>query len=256
MDEKKLVDLITQEVLKAIGNKGATQPSTSPAPGGIDTELAGMIDHTLLKPEAMADEVERLCKEARQYGFFSVCVTSSWVSRCRDLLRGSRVKVCCVVGFPLGAMDFRSKAYETREAIANGADEIDMVINIGALKSGDLALVEKDVRAVVQAARDKVTKVILETGLLTDEEKVTACQICKKAGATFVKTSTGFVKSSIATEADIALMRKTVGPRMGVKASGGVRSAADAKKMIAAGATRIGTSSGIAIVTGGEGKGY
>ncbi|MBL0311155.1 MAG: deoxyribose-phosphate aldolase [Holophagaceae bacterium] len=222
----------------------------------MDTELAGMIDHTLLKPEAMADEVERLCKEARQYGFFSVCVTSSWVSRCRDLLRGSRVKVCCVVGFPLGAMDFRSKAYETREAIANGADEIDMVINIGALKSGDLLLVEKDVRAVVQAARDKVTKVILETGLLTDEEKVTACQICKKAGATFVKTSTGFVKSSIATEADIALMRKTVGPRMGVKASGGVRSMADAKKMIAAGATRIGTSSGIAIVTGGEGKGY
>ncbi len=259
MDEKKLVDLITQEVLKAIGNKGTGQSSaaaTGLAPGGIDSELASIIDHTLLKPEAMADEVERLCKEARQYGFFSVCVTSSWVSRCRDLLRGSRVKVCCVVGFPLGAMDFRSKAYETREAIANGADEIDMVINIGALKSGDLPLVEKDVRAVVQAARDKVTKVILETGLLTDEEKVTACQICKKAGATFVKTSTGFVKSSIATEADIALMRKTVGPRMGVKASGGVRSMADAKKMIAAGATRIGTSSGIAIVTGGEGKGY
>ena len=256
MDEKKLVDLITQEVLKAIGSKGAAQPSAMPASGGIDTELAAIIDHTLLKPEATADEVERLCKEARQYGFFSVCVTSSWVSRCRDLLRGSRVKVCCVVGFPLGAMDYRSKAYETREAIANGADEIDMVINIGALKSGDLDLVEKDVRAVVQAARNKVIKVILETGLLTDEEKVTACQICKKSGATFVKTSTGFVKSSIATEADIALMRKTVGPRMGVKASGGVRSMADAKKMIAAGATRIGTSSGIAIVTGGEGKGY
>ncbi len=131
-----------------------------------------------------------------------------------------------------------------------------MVINIGALKSGDLALVEKDIRAVVQAARNKVTKVILETGLLTDEEKVTACQICKKAGATFVKTSTGFAKGSAATEADILLMRKTVGPRMGVKASGGVRSVADAKKMIAAGATRIGTSSGVAIVTGGEGKGY
>ncbi len=256
MDEKKLVDLITQEVLKAIGNKDAAQPSTGLASGGIDKELAAIIDHTLLKPEATADEVERLCKEARQYGFFSVCVTSSWVSRCRDLLRGSRVKVCCVVGFPLGAMDFRTKAYETREAIANGADEIDMVINIGALKSGDLALVEKDIRSVVQAARNKVIKVILETGLLTDEEKVTACQICKKAGATFVKTSTGFVKSSIATEADIALMRKTVGPRMGVKASGGVRSLADAKKMIAAGATRIGTSSGVAIVTGGEGKGY
>ncbi len=256
MDEKKLVELITQEVLKAIGDKGATQPSTGLALGGINTELASVIDHTLLKPEATADEVERLCREARQYGFFSVCVTSSWVSRCRDLLRGSRVKVCCVVGFPLGAMDFRSKAYETREAIANGADEIDMVINIGGLKSGDLDLVEKDIRAVVQAARNKVTKVILETGLLTDAEKVTACQLCKKAGATFVKTSTGFVKSSIATEADIALMRKTVGPRMGVKASGGVRSVADAMKMIAAGATRIGTSSGVAIVTGGEGKGY
>ena len=256
MDEKKLVDLITQEVLKAIGSKGAPQPLEKLTSGGIDTELAAMIDHTLLKPEATADEVERLCKEARQYGFFSVCVTSSWVSRCRDLLRGSRVKVCCVVGFPLGAMDFRSKAYETREAIGNGADEIDMVINIGALKSGDLDLVEKDIRAVVQAGRNKVTKVILETGLLTDDEKVTACQLCKKAGATFVKTSTGFSKGSIATEADIALMRKTVGPRMGVKASGGVRSLADAKKMIAAGATRIGTSSGVAIVTGGEGKGY
>ena len=256
MDEKKLVELITQEVLKAIGDKGAQQPSDGLASGGINTELAAIIDHTLLKPEATAAEVEVLCKEARQYGFFSVCVTSSWVSRCRDLLRGSKVKVCCVVGFPLGAMDFRSKAYETREAIANGADEIDMVINIGALKSGDLDLVEKDIRSVVQAARGKVTKVILETGLLTDEEKVTACQLCKKVGATFVKTSTGFAKGSIATEADIALMRKTVGPRMGVKASGGVRSVVDAKKMIAAGATRIGTSSGVAIVTGGEGKGY
>ena len=256
MDEKKLVDLITQEVLKALGDKGEAKPAGVTVPGRIDAELAAMIDHTLLKPEATATEVEVLCKEARQYGFFSVCVNTSRVSLCRDLLRGSRVKVCCVVGFPLGAIDYRSKAYETREAIANGADEIDMVINIGALKSGDLALVEKDIRAVVQAARTKVTKVILETGLLTDEEKVTACQLCKKAGATFVKTSTGFSKGSIATEADILLMRKTVGPRMGVKASGGVRCIADAKKMIAAGATRIGTSSGVAIVTGGEGKGY
>ena len=256
MDEKKLVDLITQEVLKAIGENAQAQPSTGSASGGFDTELAAMIDHTLLKPDATAAEVDVLCKEARQYGFCSVCVNTSWVSRCRDLLRGSRVKVCCVVGFPLGAMDSRTKAYETREAIGNGADEIDMVINIGALKSGDLVLVEKDIRAVVQAARSKVTKVILETGLLTDDEKVKACQLCKKAGATFVKTSTGFVKGSIATEADIALMRKTVGPRMGVKASGGVRSVADARKMIAAGATRIGASSGVAIVTGGEGKGY
>ncbi len=256
MDEKKLVDLITQEVLKALQDKSTAQSATGSAPGGINTDLAGMIDHTLLKPEATANDVEKLCKEARQYGFYSVCINTTWVSRCRDLLRGSKVKVCCVVGFPLGAIDSRTKAYETREAIANGAEEIDMVLNIGALKSGDLALVEKDIRAVIQAARTKVTKVILETGLLTDEEKVTACQLAKKAGATFVKTSTGFVKGSAATEADIALMRKTVGPRMGVKASGGVRSAVDAKKMIAAGATRIGTSSGIAIVTGGEGKGY
>jgi deoxyribose-phosphate aldolase len=256
MDEKKLVELITQEVVKALGNTAAAQASSMPATGAINRELAAMIDHTLLKPEATAAEVEKLCKEAREYGFCSVCVNTSWVSRCRDLLRGSPVKVCCVVGFPLGAMDSRTKAYETREAIANGADEIDMVINIGALKSRDLDLVEKDIRAVVQAARNKVTKVILETGLLTDEEKIIACQLSKKANATFVKTSTGFVKGSIATEADIALMRKTVGPRMGVKASGGVRSLADAQKMIAAGATRIGASSGVAIVTGGEGKGY
>jgi len=255
MDESKLVELITQEVLKALGDKGAV-PGSARVTGAINRELAGMIDHTLLKPEATALEIEQLCKEARQYGFCSVCVNTSWVSRCRDLLRGSQVKVCCVVGFPLGAMDSRSKAYETREAIANGADEIDMVINVGALKSGDLVLVEKDIRAVVQAARNKTTKVILETGLLTDEEKVVACQICKKANATFVKTSTGFVKGSAATEDDVALMRKTVGPRMGVKASGGVRSLADAQKMIAAGATRIGASSGVAIVTGGEGKGY
>ena len=256
MDEKKLVDLITQEVLKALGEKSGASPATAGTPAGIDTALAAMIDHTLLKPEATASEIDVLCKEARDYGFCSVCVNTSWVARCRDLLRGSQVKVCCVVGFPLGAMDSRSKAYETREAIANGADEIDMVINVGALKSGDWALVEKDIRGVVQAARNKVSKVILETGLLTDEEKVRACNICKNAGATFVKTSTGFVKGSIATEADIALMRRTVGPRMGVKASGGVRSLADARKMIAAGATRIGASSGVAIVTGGEGKGY
>jgi deoxyribose-phosphate aldolase len=256
MDDKKLVELVTQEVLKALGNKGkAPEPAKAP-PKDLDWALAGLIDHTLLKPEATEAEVEKLCREARDYRFCSVCVNTSWVSRCRDLLRGSGVKVCCVVGFPLGAMDSRTKAYETREAIGNGADEIDMVLNIGALKSGDLATVEKDIRAVVQAARGKVTKVILETGLLDDGEKVTACQLSKKAGATFVKTSTGFAKGSVATEADIALMRRTVGPRMGVKASGGVRTLADAQKMIAAGATRIGASSGVAILTGGEGKGY
>lgn len=256
MDEKKLVDLITQEVLNALGGKGAGKPCATPSPTGYDRDLAAMIDHTLLKPDATAAEIEKLCQEARQYHFCSVCVNTTWVERCRDLLRGSGVKVCCVVGFPLGAMESRSKAFETREAIANGADEIDMVINIGALKSRDYARVEKDIRAVVQAARNRVTKVIFETGLLTEEEKIMACQLSKKANATFVKTSTGFVKDSAATEADIALMRKTVGPHMGVKASGGVRSLEVARKMIAAGATRIGTSSGVALVTGGEGKGY
>jgi deoxyribose-phosphate aldolase len=256
MDPKQLTELITREVLSALEARGALQPAGKTATPVVDLKLAALIDHTLLKPEATEEEVVKLCAEAREYHFCSVCVNTSWVSRCRDLLRGSGVKVCCVVGFPLGAMDSRSKAYETREAIANGADEIDMVVNIGALKSKDYAAVEKDIRSVVQAARTKVTKVILETGLLTDEEKVIACQLAKKANATFVKTSTGFVKGSIATAEDIALMRRTVGPRMGVKASGGVRSLADAQKMIAAGATRIGASSGVAIVTGGEGKGY
>lgn len=255
MDEKKIVELVTREVLAALGKEAGPAPAPA-SPPAVDRDLAALIDHTLLKPDATEAEILRLCQEARDYRFCSVCVNTSWVARCRALLRGSGVKVCCVVGFPLGAMESRSKAYETREAIANGADEIDMVVNIGALKSRDLALVEKDIRAVVQAARGKVTKVILETGLLTDEEKVLACRLARTCGATFVKTSTGFAKGSAATVEDIALMRRTVGPRMGVKASGGVRSLADARKMVEAGATRIGTSSGVAIVTGGEGKGY
>ena len=229
---------------------------TPGAKTGIDHELAARIDHTLLKPEATVTEIDRLCQEAREYGFWSVCVNSGWVRRAKEQLQGSAVKVCCVVGFPLGAMDAESKAFETRQAVAHGADEIDMVLNLGALKSGDLALVEQDIRGVVQAAPGRITKVILETGLLTDAEKVQTCLICKAAGAGFVKTSTGFAKGSAATEADIALMRKTVGPDMGVKASGGVRSLADAQMMLAAGATRIGASSGVAIVTGGMGSGY
>jgi deoxyribose-phosphate aldolase len=218
-------------------------------------ELAGIIDHTLLKPEATGSQIETLCEEARKYHFCSVCVNTSWVPRAAASLKGSGVKVCCVVGFPLGVMDTRSKAFETREAVANGADEIDMVIHVGALKAGDLEYVEQDIRAVVEAAQGRVTKVILETGLLTDEEKVTACRIAKQAGATFVKTSTGFNKGG-ATPEDIALMRRTVGPDMGVKASGGVRTLADAQAMVKNGATRLGTSSGVALVTGGTGTGY
>lgn len=233
-----------------------TNPGLFPSPAAVDQTLVKLIDHTLLKPDATAAEIDRLCEEARQYGFCSVCVNTTWVERCQANLRGSGVNVCTVVGFPLGAMDLRSKAFETRQAVANGADEIDMVLNIGALKSRDLDLVERDIRGVVEAAGGKTTKVILETGLLTDAEKVEACLLCKKAGASFVKTSTGFAKGSAATAEDIALMRKTVGPDMGVKASGGVRSLADAQLMIANGATRLGTSSGVAIVTGGQGAGY
>lgn len=228
---------------------------TGAAPANYDTKIAAMIDHTLLKPEATEDQIEELCREAIQYKFCSVCVNPSWVSKCAKLLRNTGVKVCTVVGFPLGAMDGKAKAFEAREAIANGADEIDMVINVGALKSRRLDIVEQDIRVVKQATRNRICKVILETSLLTDEEKVIASELAKKANADFVKTSTGFGKHG-ATVADVALMRKTVGQHMGVKASGGVRDANDAKKMIEAGATRLGTSGGVAIVSGGTGKGY
>lgn len=228
-----------------------TEPNLTPA----QRELAALIDHTLLKPEATRAEVEKLCAEAKAYGFCSVCVNTFWVPLCAELLKGTAVKVCTVVGFPLGAMDSRSKAFETREAVARGAQEVDMVINVGAIKSEDWATVEADVRGVVEAAGSVPVKVILETGLLTDDEKVRACKACVAAGAAFVKTSTGFSKGG-ATEADIALMRATVGAGLGVKASGGVRTLEDARKMVAAGASRIGASSGIAIVTGGVGSGY
>lgn len=222
----------------------------------IDRELAGIIDHTLLKPAATAGEIAQLCAEARQYGFGAVCVNGGWVAACRELLAGAPVKVCCVVGFPLGAMAPPAKAFEAAQAVRDGAAELDMVLNLGALKSGDDAWVEADIRAVVAAAEGRPVKVILETGLLSEPEKVRACQLAQRAGAAFVKTSTGFVPGSAATEADIALMRRTVGPEMGVKASGGVRSTAEARAMVAAGANRLGTSSGIAIVTGGAGSGY
>jgi deoxyribose-phosphate aldolase len=211
--------------------------------------LAGMIDHTLLKPDATPAMITQLCDEARKYHFASVCVNPTHVKLCAGLLHGSNVKVCTVIGFPLGANTSDVKAYEARNAIENGADEIDMVINIGALKAGNTELVGADIRAVVEAghAGKALVKVIIETALLTDDEKVTACQLAKKAGADFVKTSTGFSGGG-ATVADIALMRKTVGPTMGVKASGGVHNHEEAEALVAAGATRIGASAGIKII--------
>ncbi|MBG9944483.1 deoxyribose-phosphate aldolase [Brevibacillus formosus] len=215
------------------------------------------IDHTLLKPDATQEMIDKLCAEAREHDFMSVCVNPFWVKRSAELLAGSDVKVCTVIGFPLGASTIESKAAETRDAIANGATEVDMVLNVGALKSGDLETVKKDIAAVKQAAGDILLKVILETCLLTEEEKVVACKLSVEAGADYVKTSTGFSTGG-ATVEDIALMRKTVGPNVGVKASGGVRDGETAVAMIEAGASRIGTSSGVSIVTGAKttGSGY
>ena len=209
--------------------------------------IAKYIDHTLLAPDAAKSAIEKLCKEASEYKFASVCVNSCWVSLAADLLKDSSVKVCTVVGFPLGAMDTVSKAYEAAKAVENGADEVDMVINIGYLKSGMLDAVLEDIVAVRKATEGKLLKVIIETCLLTDDEKRTACELSEKAGADFVKTSTGFSKGG-ATLHDVELMKSVVGDRLGVKASGGVRNYATAKAMIDAGATRIGASAGIAIV--------
>ena len=211
-------------------------------------DWASLIDHTLLKPDASQTEIKHLCEEAAQYHFASVCVNPTWVRACACHLQGSGVPVCTVIGFPLGATLPDVKAYEARRAIMDGAREVDMVINIGALKSGDDCLVEHDIRSVVEVAHEyEVTcKVIIETALLTDEEKVRACQAAKNAGADFVKTSTGFSKGG-ATVADIALMRRVVGSELGVKASGGVKSIDDARAMVEAGATRIGASVGVKI---------
>jgi deoxyribose-phosphate aldolase len=216
-------------------------------------QLAKTIDHTLLKPEATPSQVEKLCLEAKQNHFAAVCVNSSNVPQCVDLLKGTDVKVCSVVGFPLGANLSSVKAFEAEQAIAAGATEIDMVLNIGALKAGNHKLVLDDIKAVVNAshAQKVIVKVIFETCLLTDEEKVKACQLSKEAGADFVKTSTGF-NTAGATLEDVALMRKTVGPEMGVKAAGGVRTREDVLAMIKAGATRIGTSGGVKIMEGSE----
>ncbi|MGX7394622.1 deoxyribose-phosphate aldolase [Carnobacterium mobile] len=206
------------------------------------------IDHTLLKADATEEQIRQLCEEAVTYDFMSVCVNPTWVKKAAAFLGNSDVKVCTVIGFPLGANTPELKAFEARNAIQNGATEVDMVINIGALKDEDSELVERDIKGVVEAAKTKaLSKVIIETSLLTDEEKVRACELAKKAGADFVKTSTGFSTGG-ATLEDVTLMRATVGPEMGVKASGGVRTAEDAKAFIAAGATRLGSSNGIAIV--------
>ena len=212
-------------------------------------KLNKYIDHTLLKQDATEEQIDRLLSEAKDYDFASVCVNPCWVAHAKSGLENTDVKVCTVVGFPLGATTSAVKAFETKEAIQNGADEIDMVINVGALKSGNVAFVEADIKAVVEASGDKLVKVIIEACLLTDEEKVLACQLAQKAGADFVKTSTGFSTGG-ATLPDVKLMRQTVGPEMGVKAAGGARSYADAVAFVEAGATRIGTSSGVAILKG------
>ena len=212
-------------------------------------KLNKYIDHTLLKPDASQEQIETLIEEAKKYDFASVCVNPTWVNFAAQALKATDVKVCTVIGFPLGANTPELKAFETSDAIQNGANEVDMVINIGALKSRNFDLVERDIRAVVESAKGTLVKVIIETCLLTDDEKVKACQIAQKAGADFVKTSTGFSTGG-ATVEDVALMRKTVGPDMGVKASGGARSYEDALAFIKAGATRIGASSGVAIMEG------
>ena len=232
-------------------NAGAARISSSL--GGIpdDPGLGRMIDHTLLKPDATPDQIAQLCYEARKYEFASVCVNPTHVKLCADLLRGCPVKVCTVVGFPLGASSTKVKVFETETALREGATEIDMVINIGALKARDFDTVAKDIEGVVRMghASGALVKVIIETALLTDEEKVTACLLAKEAGADFVKTSTGFSGGGATTE-DIALMRRVIGPEMGVKASGGVKTYEDAKRMVEAGATRIGASAGVKIVQG------
>lgn len=213
--------------------------------------IASMIDHTLLKPEATPAQIEKLCAEAAEYHFASVCVNPVYIPLAARLLKGTGVKVCCVVGFPLGAIAPEQKAAEAASCAAMGAEELDMVIHVGAAKAGDWALVQRDIEGVVKAAAGHTVKVIIETCLLTDEEKVKACEAAKAAGAHFVKTSTGFSTGG-ATTHDIALMRKTVGPEMGVKASGGIRDYETAMAMIEAGANRIGASAGIAIVEAAE----
>jgi deoxyribose-phosphate aldolase len=244
--------------VRAMESSGAMRVGAPLGVGAVPADLAKLIDHTLLKPEATRDEVVKLCEEAKKHRFASVCVNTTWVPLCKALLAGTDVMVCAVVGFPLGAMTPSAKAYEAREAMRQGAKEIDMVINIGALKSRDYETVFEDICKVVKAAAPATVKVILETSALDTEQKIIGCTLSKLAGAAFVKTSTGFGKGG-ATVEDVALMRKIVGPDLGVKASGGVRTAEDVVKMAQAGANRIGASASVAIVSGtadGKAKGY
>ena len=266
----QLVELVTREVLSALAERadilsnphklrevvanGADRVAYHGDAEDVPVDLAKYIDHTMLKPDVTKDEIDLLCDEALEYGFASVCINPFWVKRSAERLRGSDVKVCTVIGFPLGATTTQNKAMEARRALRDGAREVDMVINVGALKSGMNDAVRKDIEQVVDAAHEAgaICKVILETALLTDEEKVIASALAKQAKADYVKTSTGFGGGG-ATVYDVALMRETVGPDMGVKATGGVRTHEDAEDMIAAGATRIGASAGVQIVSGTEG---
>lgn len=249
-----VVDDCCPDRLRGVLDAGATRVGLH-ATGGVPPPVASMIDHTLLKPDASRRDIEELCREAAQFKFATVCVNPTWVSTCARLLAGSGVRVCSVVGFPLGATTADVKGYETRRAIFDGALEIDMVINVGALKSGDLHTVERDIEAVVAPCRDcgATSKVIIEAALLTDDEKVTACTLAKAAGADYVKTSTGFGPGG-ATAADVALMRRVVGAEMGVKAAGGIRDLEGLKAMVAAGATRVGASAGVKILQQARGE--
>lgn len=278
MNEARLVDAVVRAVLAQLRTEEAPCACHSAALGccpdrmgrllghgadrfglqaGINLyprEIARKIDHTLLKPEATLQQIETLCAEAREHGFATVCVNPGWVPVCAHLLRGSETSVCTVVGFPLGATLPEVKAFETGRVVAEGACEVDMVIAVGALKSGEYRLVERDIRGVVEASRTAgaIVKVIIETALLTDDEKVKACVLAKTAGADFVKTSTGFASGGATTE-DVALMRRVVGPAMGVKAAGGVRDLKSAQAMLEAGADRIGASVGVKIVQESKG---
>ena len=240
--------------VRGVLDAGATRLGLH-ATGSPAGNVAALIDHTLLKPDATRADIEMLCREAAELGFATVCVNPYWVSLAARLLRGSRSAACSVVGFPLGAATPDVKHYETRRAIFDGATEIDMVINIGALKSGDVRLVERDIEAVTAPCRDQavLSKVIIEAAYLTEQEKITACTLAKAAGADFVKTSTGFGPGG-ATVADVALMRRVVGAEMGVKAAGGVRDLASLEAMVAAGATRVGASAGVRIVQQSKGS--